>query len=408
MARPICGCGRTSSPLPAPGAPGPSRRGTRTGRPCGARTEGSARRTWKPSPRSRVAGVTTASMARRSADTVRYSARRPAGASTPFSCHPWSALFLQSLPAVPEWSAEMARRHRTGKKNMLERLKRFLQGILNALGKAGSEAASEPGTARVAASTGSLRSEASSRSPWCWARRATCSTATPPSKTVEPRRGRRSHQPPHRRASASGTRAASSSCPACSGCACSRCATRAGGAAQIEPRRRAGAAAVGRGTLARRRPDGALRDRSAQGRGARQEPARRRRRRDRRAGGAGRDLQGVRALHGARDLLDQAQRDPGRRSRTSSKPQARRRRRRPAPRADRQGRPAAPTTGAAWRACSPKSSPAEKMKYTLDLKEKQVKETELDGEVGEGAPRDRRRGRGARAGDRRQGRRKRR
>ena len=45
----------------------------------------------------------------------------------------------------------------------------------------------------------------------------------------------------------------------------------------------------------------------------------------------------------------------------------------------------------------------EKMKYTLDLKEKQVRETELDGEGGEGAARDRRRGRGARAGDRRQG-----
>ena len=45
----------------------------------------------------------------------------------------------------------------------------------------------------------------------------------------------------------------------------------------------------------------------------------------------------------------------------------------------------------------------EKMKYTLELKEKQVKETELDGAGREGAARDRRRGRGARAGHRRQG-----
>ena len=46
---------------------------------------------------------------------------------------------------------------------------------------------------------------------------------------------------------------------------------------------------------------------------------------------------------------------------------------------------------------------SEKMKYTLELKEKQVKETELDGAGGEGAARDRRRGRGARADHRRQG-----
>ena len=45
----------------------------------------------------------------------------------------------------------------------------------------------------------------------------------------------------------------------------------------------------------------------------------------------------------------------------------------------------------------------EKMRYTLELKDKQVKETELDGAGREGAARDRRRGRGARAGDRRQG-----
>ena len=52
----------------------------------------------------------------------------------------------------------------------------------------------------------------------------------------------------------------------------------------------------------------------------RAEPARRHRRRDRRAGGAGRDLQGVRALHGARDLLDQARRDPaGDRDRAASR-----------------------------------------------------------------------------------------
>ena len=53
----------------------------------------------------------------------------------------------------------------------------------------------------------------------------------------------------------------------------------------------------------------------------------------------GRHLQGVRALHGARDLLDQAQRDPGRgRERAEAAPG--RRRRRPAPRPDRQDRPA--------------------------------------------------------------------
>src|SRR6185295_1463918 len=138
----MCGCGRTSSPPPGARRTGPISSRNTNGPIMRRCMEGSARRTWKPSPRSRVAGVTTASMARRSAGTVRYSAPRPAAASTPFSCHAWSALFLQSLPAVPEWSAEIARRHRTGNNNMLERLKHLLQGILNALAKAGSEAAS--------------------------------------------------------------------------------------------------------------------------------------------------------------------------------------------------------------------------------------------------------------------------
>ena len=99
--------------------------------------------------------------------------------------------------------------------------------------------------------------------------------------------------------------------PGCTTCASSRCATRPIGPTQIAQRRRPGAAAVGRGAVARRRPYRCATRSMPRGcaRSSRT-PARRHRRRDRRAGGAGRDLQGVRALHGARNLLDQARRDP--------------------------------------------------------------------------------------------------
>ena len=107
-----------------------------------------------------------------------------------------------------------------------------------------------------------------------------------------------------------------------------------------EPGRRAGAAAIDRGPVARHRPAGALRARPAEGEDDGQEPARQHRRRDRRAGRAGRRLQGHRPLHGARDLLDQAGRDPaGGRGRAEAA--AGRRRHRAEERADRQGRPAA-------------------------------------------------------------------
>ena len=111
-----------------------------------------------------------------------------------------------------------------------------------------------------------------------------------------------------------------------------------------------------------------------------EDPARQHRRRASRAGGAGRDLQGVRALHGARDLLDQARRDPA---------------------GDRKASCAAswpPTASCCARVQMGKVDlPAdyrrgmdgllaeelatEKMRYTLELKDKRVKEIALDGEA---------------------------
>ena len=114
--------------------------------------------------------------------------------------------------------------------------------------------------------------------------------------------------------------------------------------------------------------------------------------RDRRAGGAGRDLQGVRALHGARDLLDQARRDPaGDRDRAeaaSSPPTASCCARVQIGKVDL---PADYRRG--MESLLAEELAGEKMRYTLELKDKRVRETELDARGREGAPRDRRRGR---------------
>ena len=77
-----------------------------------------------------------------------------------------------------------------------------------------------------------------------------------------------------------------------------------------QPRRRSGAAAVAGGPFASASTCGALRARPGEAARGLGYAARQHRRRDRRAGGAGRDLQDLRPLHGARDLLDQARRDP--------------------------------------------------------------------------------------------------
>ena len=76
--------------------------------------------------------------------------------------------------------------------------------------------------------------------------------------------------------------------------------------------------------------------------------------RNRRAGGAGRDLQDICALHRARDLLDQARRDPAgdrdRARRPSSPPTAS-----CCARCTWARWTCRPTTGAAWKGCWPKS-----------------------------------------------------
>src|SRR6185295_5527797 len=140
-------------------------------------------------------------------------------------------------------------------------------------------------------------------------------------------------------------------------------------------RRRTGAAAIGRGPFARRRPHGALCDRSAQGRRARQEHARQRRRRDRRAGGAGRRLQGVRTLHGA-EIFSTKRAEIQSAIEGELKPRLA---------ADgvllrnvqigKIDLPADYRKG--MEELLAEELAGEKMKYTLDLKEKQVKETEL-------------------------------
>ena len=149
--------------------------------------------------------------------------------------------------------------------------------------------------------------------------------------------GVRINQSPAR--SANGARAASSCCPACSGCASSRCATRASAPAQMSradgpaPLQSVEGLSLGVDLTVRYAIDplkvAALAKSLPDDVGAEiVEPA-----------VQGVDLQGVRALHGARDLLDQARRDPaGDRDRAQAAPG--RRRRRPAQRADRQDRPA--------------------------------------------------------------------
>ena len=147
----------------------------------------------------------------------------------------------------------------------------------------------------------------------------------PPRAGRRPRRSRRAHQPPHRR----GQRVERRQRPRPARPARMRVFSlrdRSWRAAQMS--RADGPAPLQsvEGPLARRRPDGALRARPAQGCAALAkslpdnigseivEPA-----------AQGVDLQGVRALHGARDLLDQARRDPaGDRGRAEAAPRRRR------------------------------------------------------------------------------------
>ena len=104
------------------------------------------------------------------------------------------------------------------------------------------------------------------------------------------------------------------------------------------------------------------------------------RRRDRRAGGAGRDLPGVRPLHGARDLLQQARRDPaGDRSRAQAPAGCRRHRAASGVQIGKVDLPADYKRG--MEALLAEELATEKMRYTLELKDKRVKETELEAEA---------------------------
>ena len=117
--------------------------------------------------------------------------------------------------------------------------------------------------------------------------------------------------------------------------------------AQMRARRRAGAAAVGRGPLARRRPHGALRDRSRASRALAAQPARRRRRarsssRRRRAS----STRCSRATRCARSSRPSAPRSSSHRDRAAAAARRRRRRRCAACRSARST--CRPTTAAAW------------------------------------------------------------
>src|SRR3954467_3502903 len=57
----MCGCGRTSRPFPGSSATGPIWSKNTYGPTVRFFAAGSARRTWKPSPRSRVRGTSSAS-----------------------------------------------------------------------------------------------------------------------------------------------------------------------------------------------------------------------------------------------------------------------------------------------------------------------------------------------------------
>ena len=195
------------------------------------------------------------------------------------------------------------------------------------------------------------------------------------------RRGRRAREPPHRRRERMARRQRAGASRACTSCASTRCATRPTGRSRSARADGAGAAAVGRRPVARRRPRRcATRSTRPSVRamskslpddigGEIVEPA----------------VQGVIyktfARYTVREIFSTKRAEIQQAIETELDAKLARRRHRAARRADRARSTCPPTTGAAWTALLAEELATEKMRYTLELKDKQVKETELDGEA---------------------------